>query len=301
MTFFVGHTGFVRLRRRSSEEAELKFTADAGEVNTILNRLYFNGSEENLITGDQLFISTDDARGLAFFSPSAWPTSLQVQKFLRAYVNVNAVGGLRFFDTFADAVNNDREGEISLAADYGAPIETTIAVRDSRYNTLGSVVSYEINTDRAAIETTSLSDKFRQQYSAGLISGNGSIECLFSYETVLDEEAPLFLLQTIQRLEVGSELNMLLSLSPTDESRSALFAASSNEVFYELQAVITRAGVTVAADRLISCSIDFLTTGDFRVKVGVPSEYILKEDADLIELEANQETGLGFLLQEVTD
>ena len=52
---------------------------------------------------------------------------------------------------------------------------------------------------------------------------------------------------------------------------------------------------------LISCSIDFLTTGEFRVKVGVPSEYILKEDADLIELEANQETGLGFLLQEVTD
>lgn len=301
MTFFVGHTGFVRLRRKSSEEAELKFTADAGEVNIILNRLYFDGSEENLLTGDQLFISTDDARGLAFFSPSAWPTSLQVQKFIRAYVNVNAVGGLRFFNTFADAVNNNREGELSLAANFGAPIETTIVVRDSRYNSLGSVVSYEINTDRAAIETTSLSDKFRQQYSAGLISGNGSIECLFSYETALDEEAPLFLLQTIQRLAVGSELNMLLSLSPTDESRSALFAASNNEVFYELQAVITRAGVTVAADRLIACSIDFLTTGEFRVKVGVPSEYILKEDADLIELEENQETGLGFLLQEVTD
>lgn len=301
MTFFVGHTGFVRLRRKSTEEAELKLSANAGEVNTLLNRLYFNGSEENLLTGDQLFISTDDTRGLAFFSSSAWPTSLQVQKFIRAYVNVNAVGGLRFFNTFADAVNNNREGELSLAADFGAPIETAIVVRDSRYNSLGSVVSYEINTDRAAIETTSLSDKFRQQYSAGLISGNGSIECLFSYETVLDEEAPLFLLQTIQRLEVGSELNMLLSLSPTDESRSALFAASNNEVFYELQAVITRAGVTVAADRLISCSIDFLTTGEFRVKVGVPSEYILKEDADLIELEENQETGLGFLLQEVTD
>lgn len=301
MTFFVGHTGFVRLRRKSSEEAELKFSADAGEVNTVLNRLYFDGSEENLLTGDQLFISTEDARGLAFFSPSAWPTSLQVQKFLRVYVNVNAVGGLRFFDRFADAINNNRDAEITLAADFGTPIEATIAVRDSRYNTLGSVVSYEINTDRAAIETTSLSDKFRQQYSAGLISGNGSIECLFSYETVLDEEAPLFLLQTIQRLEVGSELNMLLSLSPADKSRSALFAASSNEVFYELQAVITRAGVTVAADRLISCSIDFLTTGEFRVKVGVPSEYILKEDADLIELEENQETGLGFLLQEVTD
>ena len=301
MTFFVGHTGFVRLRRRSIEESELEFTVDAGEANTILNRLYFDGSEENLLTGDQVFISTRDPRGLAFFSPSAWPTSLQVQPFLRAYINVNAVGGIRFFDRFNDAVNNNREAEIKLSSSFGAPIDIGIIVRDSRFNTLGSVVSYEMNTDRGAIETTSLSDRFRQQYSAGLISGSGSIECLFSYETALDEEAPLFLLQTIQRLDVGSELGMLLSLSPTKEPRSSLFSASDNEIYYDLQAVITRAGVTVTADRLISCSIDFLTTGDFRIQVGIPTEYILKEDADLIELEESQDTGLGYLLQEVTD
>lgn len=301
MTFFVGHTGFVRLRRRKIEESELEFTVKAGEVNTILNRLYFDGSEENLLTGDQVFISTRDPRGLAFFSPSAWPTSLQVRPFLRAYINVNAIGGIRFFDRFNDAVNNDRDAEIALSPNFDAPIDIAIVVRDSRFNTLGSVVSYEMNTDRGAIETTSLSDKFRQQYSAGLISGSGSIECLFSYETVLNEETPLFLLQTIQRLDVGSELGMLLSLSPTNEPRSSLFAASDNEIYYDLQAVITKAGVTVTADRLISCSIDFLTTGDLKIKVGIPTEYILKEDTDLIELEENQNTGLGFLLQEVTD
>lgn len=301
MTFIVGHTGFVRLRRKSSEEAELNFSAESSEVNTILNRLYFDGSEETLITGDQLFISTDDPRGLAFFSPSAWPASQQVQKFIRAYVNVNAVGGLRFFDKFADAVNNNREAEIVLSSSFTGSINASIVIRDSRYNVLGSVVSYEINTDRGAIETTSLSDKFRQQYSAGLLSGSGSIECLFNYSTIADEESSLFLLQTIQRLEIGSDLNMLLSLSPTDQTTNTVFNASSNEIFYDLQAVITRAGVTVSSDRLISCSIDFVTTGEFKLKVGVPSEYILKEDGDFIGLEANQETGLGFLLQEITD
>jgi hypothetical protein len=300
MTFFVGHSGVVRLRRRSLEEVDLPITVDTSEINTTLNRLYFNGSEDNIITGDQLFISTDDSRGLAFFAPTAWATSLQVQKYLRVYVNVNALGGLRFYDQFADAINNNRENELTLAANFGAPIIASIIIRDSRYNTLGSVISYDINTDRAAVETTSLSDKFRQQYSAGLISGNGSIECLFSYQTVEDEETPLFLLQTIQRLDVGSELSMLLSLSPPEGERSD-FSASSNEVFYEVQAVITRAGVTVRSDALISCSIDFLTTGEFKVKVGIPNEYILKEDFDLIEMEENQETGLGFLLQEITD
>lgn len=300
MTFFVGHSGVVRLRRRSLEEVDLPITVDTSEINTTLNRLYFNGSEDNIITGDQLFISTDDSRGLAFFAPTAWATSLQVQKYLRVYVNVNALGGLRFYDQFVDAINNNREKELTLAANFGAPIVASIIIRDSRYNTLGSVISYDINTDRAAVETTSLSDKFRQQYSAGLISGNGSIECLFSYQTVEDEETPLFLLQTIQRLDVGSELSMLLSLSPPEGERSD-FSASSNEVFYEVQAVITRAGVTVRSDALISCSIDFLTTGEFKVKVGIPNEYILKEDFDLIEMEENQETGLGFLLQEITD
>ncbi len=300
MTFFVGHTGMVRLRRSTLEAVDLPITVSPDEVNTTLNRLYFNGSEENLVTGDQLFISTEDARGLAFFASSAWPTSLQVQKYLRVYVNVNELGGLRFYNKFVDAVNNNRENEIALSTDFTSPIVASIVVRDSRYNALGSVVSYDINTDRASIETTSLSDKFRQQYSAGLISGSGSIECLFSYETVEDEEAPLFLLQTIQRLDVGSELSMLLSLSPP-QNRLSSFSGSANEVFYEVQAVITRAGVTIRSDALISCSVDFLTTGEFKVRVGVPSEYILKEDLDLIELEENQETGLGFLLQEVID
>lgn len=300
MTFFVGHSGVVRLRRRSLEEVDLPITVDTSEINTTLNRLYFNGSEDNIITGDQIFISTDDSRGLAFFAPTAWATSLQVQKYLRVYVNVNALGGLRFYDQFVDAINNNRENELTLAANFGAPIVASIIIRDNRYNSLGSVISYDINTDRAAVETTSLSDKFRQQYSAGLISGNGSIECLFNYQTAKDEETPLFLLQTIQRLDVGSELSMLLSLSPPEGERSD-FSASSNEVFYEVQAVITRAGVTVRSDALISCSIDFLTTGEFRVKVGIPSEYILKEDFDLIGMEENQETGLGFLLQEITD
>ena len=290
----------VRLRRRSIEEIDLPMTVAEDDANTNLNRLYFEGSEDNILTGDQLFISTTDGRGLAFFDVSAWPTITTVQNFIRVYVNVNAVGGLRFFNRFADAINNNREAELSLATGFGAPIEASIVVRDSRYNSLGSVVSYDLNTDRGAIETTSLSDKFRQQYSAGIISGSGSIECLFEYRTTVDEEAPLFLLQTIQRLEVGSELGMILSLTPPSEDRRD-FSASANEVFYELQAVITRAGVTVSSDALIRCSIDFLTTGDFKVRVGIPSEYILKEDFDLIETEENQETGLGYLLQEVTD
>jgi hypothetical protein len=103
---------------------------------------------------------------------------------------------------------------------------------------------------------------------------------------------PLFLLQVINRLDVGSEFGALLSISSVEES-----PGFRQEVYYDIKAVVTRAGVTVAADALVACSIDFVTTGEFKLRVGIPPEYILKEDNDAIYLEQ----GLDYLLKEVTD
>jgi len=291
MTFFVGHSGAIKLQRNT--DATISALISPEDVNTTLNRFSFENSEDNLIAGDLIEISTEDARGLAFLPSSFWglPDGEKASN-ARAVININSAGGIRLFRDFADAINNVRAEEISLAAFAGADLEVNIAVRDTRYNTLGSVTSFEVNTDRGAMDTTSLSDLFRQQYSAGLLSGNGSIECLFSYETTGESETPLLLLQIINRLDVGSNFKALLSLSSLE--RSAVF---TEEVYYEIEAVITRAGVTVSSDALVSCSIDFVTTGEFRLRIGTPSEYILKEDDDAIYLEQ----GLDYLLQEVTD
>lgn len=289
MTFFVGHTGAVKLQRGGENTIEAIVLPD--DVNTLLNRFSFENSDDNLITGDLVEISTEDARGLAFISSSFWTDSGDT-KNARAYINVNSAGGIRLFNTFVDAINNERSNEILLASFAGAAISIRIGIRDTRYNTLGSVTSFEINTDRAAMDITSLSDPFRQQYSAGLLSGNGSIECLFSYETVGASEVPLFLLQVINRLDVGSNFRALLSLSSVEQSASFV-----EEVYYDIEAVVTRTGVTVTADSLVACSIDFVTTGEFKIRVGVPPEFILKEDNDAIYLEQS----LDYLLQEVTD
>ena len=291
MTFFVGYTGAIKLRRGG--ESTFIASISPNDVNTLLNRFSFDGSDDNLITGDLLEISTEDPRGLLFLPSAFWDVpGLEVADDARAYANINAAGGIRLFPTFNDAVNNERANEYSLTQFSGESLEVTIGIKDTKYNTLGSVTSFEINTDRAAMETTSLSDQFKQQYSAGLLSGNGSIECMFSYESMANQEVPLFLLQVINRLGVGSEFGALLSISSVEES-----ASFREEVYYDIQAVVTRAGVTVAADALVSCSIDFVTTGEFKLRVGVPPEYILKEDNDAIYLEQS----LDYLLKEVTD
>jgi hypothetical protein len=129
-------------------------------------------------------------------------------------------------------------------------------------------------------------------YSAGLISGSGKIDCIFSSETSGVKETPLLALQLINRVDIGSEFDCLLSITDQENDPTTL------DIYYEFTAMVTRSGVQVEASQLITCSIDFVTTGEIKLLVGRPSGYILKEDDDRIAL--NQDN-LAFLLTEVED
>jgi hypothetical protein len=291
MTFFIGALGNVRLRRNN--EVSLACLVRDADVTVVLNRIGIDSAEENLLTGDRVTISTEDPRGLLFFAVSSWTDGEGVeQRSLSGFVNVNAVGGLRFFETFADAVNNNRASEISVKSFTGDPIAVTIAVRDVSENILGSVTKYTFNTDREALDTTTLSDKFKRMYSAGLISGSGSIDCIFSYETSGIKETPLLMLGLINRVDIGSQFDCLLSLTDSENDPSVA------NIYYEFEAMVTRSGIEVSPDDVIRCGVDFVTTGEIRLLVGRPSGYILKEDEARIAL--NQDS-LSFLLTEVED
>jgi hypothetical protein len=291
MAVFLGNHGNVRLRRGiDAPYGILEDRIKPDDVNTSLNRLSFDSAVDNLLTGDRIDISTDDARGLVCFDASAW-SSATVEPTISAYVHVNAVGGLRFFYQFENAVNNNRAAEISLAAFAGAALEINVRVRDVSFNVLGNVTSYTLNTSRETIDTTSLSDKFQKQYSAGIISGSGSIDCLFDYTSTGIKETPLLMLQLIHRVDIGSDFDLALYLVDKELNQSL------TNVFYEMQAMVTQTGVTVNADGAITCTIDFVTTGEIRLLVGEPAGYVLKEDDDRIEIEQS----LDFLLKETED
>jgi hypothetical protein len=291
MTVFLGVHGTVKLRRNTGAvPVQVVDSIDPADITTTLNRIGLDTSLDNILTGDRLDISTTDARGLECFAPGSW-LSGTVEKEISVYVNINNAGGLRFFPSFSDAVNNNRSAELTVYAFTGAPIAITYTIRDVSYNTLGNVTSYQLNTDREALDVTSLSDKFRNQYAAGLISGSGTIDCLFDYSSDGSKESPLLMLQLIQRLDIGSEFDCAFYLTDTE------ITPETQTIFYQTTAMVTRAGVTVNTTDTIQCAIDFVTTGEIRLLVGRPADYILKEDDDRIQLEQS----LAFLLQEATD
>ena len=294
MTYYLGTKGNVKLRRGT--KAFIGLVSDQiipDDVNTSLNRLSFDGAINNILIGDRVDISTTDARGLVCFPPSAWEleSTDPPEYSFTAYVHVNEVGGLRFFPTFTDAVNNVRANEIPLASFTGDPLQISARVLDVQFNVLGSVEGYEFNTDRQTIDATSLNDRFRQQLSAGIISGAGRIECEFNYLTIGFTEPSLLMLQLIQRVEIGSEFDLALYLTDKDIDPTV------DTIFYNLTAVVNRSGVQVRANDIVRCAIDFVTTNEIQLVYGKPAAYILKEDGDPILLEQS----LDFLLQEVDD
>jgi len=291
MTFFLGSQGNVRLRRGTEIVlGKLNESVNTDDISTVLNRVGTANGIENLFTGDKVDFETSDPRNLLFIPASNW-SSGTIQDTYSTFINVNAVGGLRLYPTFADAVNNNRQNEIVLQAFTGDPIDLTITVRDVGSNILGDVTNYEFNASREQVDVTSLSDKFKNQYNAGLISGSGRVECVFNNKTDGSRETSLLMLQLIQRVDLGCAFDLFLYLvdkeiNPAEES-----------VFYYLSAVVTNAGVTVDLDDAIRCTLDFVTTGELRLVVGALADYILKEDDDRIR----KEQDLNFLLKEVED
>jgi hypothetical protein len=294
MTYFIGNVGNVRLRRNN--EIVLSALVKDADVTVVLNRVGFETATDNLLTGDKVTISTADTRGLLFFTVGSWVDGEGVeQRSFSAHINVNAAGGLRFFPTFADAVNNNRAAEYQVQSFVGDPLLIQLVVRDISANVLGDVTGYTFNTDREGLDATTLNDKFKRMYSAGLISGSGKIDCLFNNVTSGVKETPLLMLQLIHRVDIGSAFDCLLSI--TDSANDPALSASDN-IFYEFTAMVTRSGLELSASDVISCSIDFVTTGEIKLLVGRPSGYILKEDDDRLALNQNS---LEFLLTEVED
>lgn len=291
MTYFLGYTGKIKLSRRS--QASFTTTVLNADVNVSLARVGFDGAIENLITGDKVIITTTDSRGLEFLPSTTWPDGGgSILKSVELYVNVNQAGGLRFFNSYINAVNNNRAQELPVQSFAGAGLLVQVTLFDPERRVLGDVVSYTFNTDREALDTTTMSDRFKKMYSAGLISGTGSMDCLFNAAESGEGETSLLMLQLINRADIGSEFTAYFQLVESVNAPGAL------DVYYEFNATVTKSGIEVSSDQVIKCAIDFVTTGEIRLVIGAPpADYLLKEDTDRMRLQQS----LDYLLQELSD
>jgi len=252
MTVYLGNAGNIELIRDSGDE--ITGTIAPANVNTEKDMFSFNFNSGAFVTGD--FVEFKSTLTLSFISGWAYPKG-------NFFVSVDQLGGLRLYNTYSDAVAGTSNNRVALATP-GASIAITCTVLNSVPRILGQIVRFELSTDREAVDTTSLNQEFRNQYST-LITGSGVIECIFDYAVAGEIEAAVYLHNLLLRNQFGSDFKANLYILSEGQAQGA--NAANDSVWYEISGVMTQAAISCAAGDIIGSTFTFVTTGRITLRV----------------------------------
>jgi len=274
VAIYFGSNGLVELRRDTASSGIIT-QLDPNDVNVSKRRFSVDTFPNSLITGDQVDISTVDGTNLDLVSGHNYPD-------VRRYIHVDEVGGIRLFNTFALALEG-RQAEASILVAPSVAKQIKLVTKNNRYRCLANIKDFEITTARDSIDLTNLGDEFKAQFDRGLISGQGTLNCLWQHQYLMCDsnytanapEFPSYLAQLILRMEQGADFKGQFFIYYNG-------SADVNSIWYEADCLVSNVAVSVQTEGVISTKIDFVTSGPFQLKSGAPQEAILQESGDLL-------------------
>jgi hypothetical protein len=294
MSVYLGTYGNVYLTRKGAQGSKASLVNPA-DVNASRRRFSFDFETGFLVSGDQVEIDSTNGATLAFVTSAGWVDGT-VQSGGKWYINVDELGGIRLYSTFSAALAGDLDSAIALAA-IVTEIPITVKIANTVPRMLGQCISYELNTNREAADTTALTDEFRSQYST-LMSGSGQFTAFWDYVDATTpgiQEAPHYLLQLALRTEIGSEFSAQFYLKTSGNSPSGSASSVADELWYEVDGILTQAGISFEPDGPVRVVADFVTTGPIRLRAKLATEdRMLQENTDDLQLE--QDTTSVLLL-----
>lgn len=287
MTVYLGTHGQIELKRVFNG-GELQSTINVADVNATKKRFSFDFEHGQLVTGDQIEITSTDGSALDFIDSY---TDSSVKKF----IFVDELDGIRLYNTFALAVAGGSTNAVALAAP-GNAIPIKVKVETVAAKLLAQVNQFEINTERETVDTTVLSDEFRTRVNT-LISGSGRISAFWEYTGDTANELPMYLFELAHRTKVGSNFSGQFYIKKSGYNPSGVAARNDDEVWWNVEGIITAAAIQFSPDSTVQITADFITTGEIqlRMKLETP-DALLQEDSGDIRLD--QDSGAKLLLQQ---
>lgn len=294
MAVYLGNSGLVSIQRTGA--TTYTSMLDVADVNVEQKRFSFDFPNDTFISGDYLQFVRTDGGDLDFVDPSGFtpPGATNIASW---YVSVDAVGGIRLYETWGDSL----EGEVTKAIPLLTPstsYEIAVSVNNTGYRTLGEVVSYELSTQRTALDASALGEEFVNQVS-GLVSGSGRISCFWDFGKNGDLESAQYLHHLILRQQLGSNFSAALTLKRLNESAATGPSDTDDtQLFYLINGIITNVGISFEASTAVQSQIEFVTTGQIELRYSTGSSIVggllLQENTGAIDLES----GSGSLLLE---
>ena len=309
MAVYLGENGRVLLTRSGGKQP-MYFELQNSDINVDRRRFAVPASGGQFITGDTLEISTlptEDNIPLELV-PGNRDDDGNIYNSFEAYVHVDALGGLRLYESLDDAI----PGKYDKAVVLGQFTNTTkqlISIRvvpQSDKNCLAHVRDFEITTTRENIDTTCLSSRYRKEYEDGLIQGQGTLNCFWDY--VADEcpdscasfeererygsvEFAEYLAQLCIRLVQGCDFHGYFFLYYDCD-------AEDKSTWYECaDCLVTNVVVNVEPTQVVTAQIQFITSGPIVLRHGYVPRFLLQED----DSKLLQENGDGIWLNNPTD
>lgn len=284
MSVYLGRFGQVELKRQSFDG--LKFSVvNPSDINTTKKRFSFDFEPGLLNSGDQIEIRSTNGSLLSFIASSGWGNSTQ-QSSGSWYVYVDELGGIRLYTTFDAALEGSTASAITLNA-IASDIPISIKILNSVPHILAQCTSFTLNTNRETVDTTALGEEFRSVQSS-LISGSGNLRAIWEYLPLEVDGQPAetvhYLMQLALRTEIGSGFAAKLYIKTQNDY--TVGAATNDELWYEIDAVVTQAGVDYGSTDYVEIAIDFVTTGPIRLRARtIPVDDVLLENDSRILLD----------------
>jgi hypothetical protein len=285
MSVYLGTYGQVELQRQF-DGGDLRSTINPSDVNATKKRFSFDFEHGQLLSGDQVEITSTDGTALDFIDSY---TKTSVKKF----IHVDELDGIRLYDSFAHAVNGGTTNATALAAPAN-DLPIRVKVENAKYKVLAQVNGYELNTERETVDTTTLSDEFRNRIST-LMSGSGRMSCFWEYTGNTANELPNYLIELSLRTRVGSQFKARFYIKRTTHNPGGVAANDNDEVFYEFTGVLTGCAVQFAPDNTVQVQADFITTGSIQLRMDLETESKMLQEDDS-ELLLDQGTTDAILL-----
>lgn len=276
MSVYLGAFGEVELKREF-DGTDLRSTINPSDVNATKKRFSFDFDHGQLLTGDQIEITSTDGSALDFIDSY---TKTSVKKF----IYVDELDGIFLYNSFAHAVAGGTTNATALATPAN-DIPIKVVVENSDYRVLGRVQSYELNTQRETVDVTTLSDEFRNRIGT-LMSGSGRMACEWEYTGDTSKELPNYLLELILRTKVGSSFKGRFYIKTSGYNPANHSDANNDAVWYEVSGVLTACAVQFTPNQMVQITADFITTSKIEIRMDLEVQgKLLQENTDEILLE----------------
>ena len=269
MSIYLGDSGGVTLQRTAAGAGYIAGELVVADVDANAKRWSFDYPTGAIITGDRIEIATQDGSDLELVDGHVFPDG-------RWFAHVDMAGGIRLYTSFEESVNGGFANAIALVTPSKNQF-IYVRSRDEDYNCVAQVQNYEITTSRETVDLTVLGENFRENYSNGLISGQGTLNCLWEYrrqpcddEVDASSEVPHYFAQLVLRLEQGSFFKGHFFLS----------RCGTPAVWYEADCVVTNVAFTFDPTQIVRTQIQFVTTGQIKLMLGELPSYLLLQDDD---------------------